>query len=296
MYDSNNSLIHGQSRYPEGGAPHSQVVLKTPYGMFLREDGGFYGMVPDQPRRRCHTLDRDSQISRPRLHTIEEGTRRRYTMDREYLSKMVGKLNDKLSDKRAHVNSMPGSVNNSAASSPVPIFEEQYSHMNRNFIPISTPDSSACSSRTSPSFHRDTLQPFASSPNSPRPRSGSIGTDDIGPMRPRCASFHVNSEGHAAQGRPYSLDQDFLSADGQHHRMTADMRRGSIGASYNLHAKKKSLLVDRHPAYLAHIPDASLFRSIEAQRSPLANEDSSKVRLITCISYAFYANCYNYIY
>lgn len=203
-------------------------------------------------------------------------------MDREYLSKMVGKLSDKL-EKRAHVNSMPGSVNNSAASSPVPIFEEQYSHMNRNFIPISTPDSSACSSRTSPSFHRDTLQPFSSSPNSPRPRSGSIGTDDIGPMRPRCASFHVNSEGHAAQGRPYTLDHDFLSADGQLHRMNADMRRGSIGASYNLHAKKKSLLVDRHPAYLAHIPDASLFRTTETQRSPLANEDSSKV--IICVAF-----------
>lgn len=280
MYDSNSSLIHAPSRYTtEGGPPHSQsqVVLKTPYGMFLREDSGYYGMVPDQPRRRCHTLDRDSQISRPRLHTIEEGTRRRYTMDREYLSKMVGKLSDKL-EKRTHVNSMPGSVNNSAASSPVPIFEEQYMNrnMNRDFIPISTPDSSACSSRTSPLFHRDTLQPFASSPNSPRPRSGSIGPDDIGPMRPRCASFHVNSEGHAAQGRPY-IDHDFLSADSQHHRMSADMRRGSIGASYNLHAKKKSLLVDRHPAYLAQIPDVSLFRTLEPQRSPLANEEPPKV-------------------
>ena len=292
LYDSNGSLIHQQNRF-SGESPHQQqqqqVVLKTPYGTFYREDTGYYGMVPDQPRRRCHTLDRDSQISRPRLHTIEEGSRRRYTMDREYITKMVGKLSDRL-EKRAHVNSMPGSVNSSACSSPVPILEEQYTFMNRNrdFIPISTPDSSACSSRTSPSFHKDTLQPFASSPNSPRPRSGSIGTDDFGPMqRPRCASFHVNSEGHAAQGRSY-MDGDYLSADGQQYRMPAEMRRGSVGASYNLHAKKKSLLVDRHPAYLSqNLTPESVFRKSEKQRSPLALEDSK----VTAIDFLLVKYC-----
>ncbi|KAL4217416.1 Ligand binding domain protein [Mactra antiquata] len=274
MYDSNGSLIMQQSngRFSSENLHPQQVVLKTPYGTFYREDGGYYGMVPDQPRRRCHTLDRDSQISRPRLHTIEEGSKRRATMDREYISKMVSKLSDRL-EKRTHVNSMPGSVNSSACSSPVPIFEDQFSLMNRNrdFMPISTPDSSGCNSRTSPSFLKDTLQPFSSSPNSPRPRSGSFGTDDFGPMqRPRCASFHVNSEGHAAQGRSYK-DGDFLGPDGQHFRKSAE-RRGSVGASYNLHAKKKSLLVDRHPAYLSQMPE-NLFRKTEKQRSPLAVED-----------------------
>lgn len=269
MYDSNGSLIHQPTRFDN---LHQQVVLKTPYGTFYREDSGYYGMLPDQPRRRCHTLDRDSQISRPRLHTIEEGSRRRYTMDREYITKVVGKLSDRL-EKRAHVNSVPGSVNSSACSSPVPILEEQFSLMNRNrdFIPISTPDSSACSSRTSPSFlQKETLQPFASSPNSPRPRSGSIGTDDFGPMqRPRCASesFHLRSQ-HGTHSQRYK-DADYLSADGQY-RMSADMRRGSVGAAYSLLAKKKTLQVDRHPAFLSQMPEGVL-RKPERMRSPLAS-------------------------
>ena len=284
LYDSNGSLGQAQNRLSSEGQPHAQqqVVLKTPYGTFYREDNtGYYGMMPDQPRRRCHTLDRDSQISRPRLHTIEEGNRRRYTMDREYISKMVSKLGDRL-EKRAHVNSMPGSVSNSAASSPVPILEEQYALMNRDFIPISAPDSNASSARTSPSFHKDLLQPFSSSPNSPRPRSGSMGTEDFGPqMRPRCSSFHLNSEGHAAHNRLYSTaDPDFLaSPEGHHFRITADMRRGSVGASHNLHAKKKSLLVDRHPGYLSQIQDP-IFRKFDKQRSPLASESPNNVSFV----------------
>ncbi|XP_052237531.1 uncharacterized protein LOC127848901 isoform X1 [Dreissena polymorpha] len=284
MYDSNNSLIHPSVRYPDAsGSQPAQVVLKTPYGTFYREDTGYYGMVSDQPRRRCHTLDRDSQISRPRLHTIEEGSRRRYTMDRDYISKVVGKLSDRL-ESRTHVNSMPCSVNNSNASSPLPILEEQYSFINRNFIPISTPDSSACSSRTSPShpIHKDMLQPFVSSPNSPsRPRSDSFGAEDASQMRPRCASFHVNTDTvNGVHSRQYgTMEHEYLSPDGQTYRMPAEMRRGSVGASYNLHAKKKSLLVDRHPAYLSQLPDAALFRKMDKQRSPLAHEDMQRQKL-----------------
>ena len=123
MYDSNGSLGHVQARGFNGKVPshQQQHLLNTPYGTFYRgEDTGYYGIVSEQPRRRCHTMDRDSQISRPRLHTIEEGSRRRYTMDREYINNRVSKLSDRL-EKRAHVNSMPGSINSSAASSPVPI-------------------------------------------------------------------------------------------------------------------------------------------------------------------------------
>lgn len=267
--DSNSSL---HPHRLSGEIPtQQQVVLRTPYGTFYREDTGHYGMVPEQPRRRCHTLDRDS-VSRPRLHTIEEGSRRRNTMDREYIHKMVSRLSDKL-EKRTN-DSMPTSITNSATSSPIQ--EEHYSYLNpnREFIPISTPDSSGGNSRTSPSFLKDTLHPFYSSPNSPRPRSGSMGEGDIGPMRPRCSSFHMNSEGHAARSvHPYSIDLDLISPESQHYRMTAEVRRGSVGAAYGLHAKKKSLLVDRHPAYLSRMPDP-IFRKSEKQRSPLASQTS----------------------
>ena len=71
------------------GASHQQVVLRTPYGTFYREEmSGFYGMMHDPPRRRCHTLDRDTLTRPARLHTIEEGNRRRYTMDRDYINKV----------------------------------------------------------------------------------------------------------------------------------------------------------------------------------------------------------------
>ena len=69
-----------------------QVVLRTPYGTFFKEEmSGYYGMMQDQPRRRCNTLDRET-LSRPRLHTIEEGNnRRRYTLDKDYINKMVNR-------------------------------------------------------------------------------------------------------------------------------------------------------------------------------------------------------------
>jgi hypothetical protein len=77
------------------------------------------------------------------------------------------------------------------------------------------------------------------------------------------------------------MDGDYLTADGQQYRMSAEMRRGSVGASYNLHAKKKSLLVDRHPAYLSqNLTHESIFRKSEKQRSPLALDDSNKVKNI----------------
>ena len=274
--DSNNSLH--PHRFSGEVPTQQQVVLRTPYGTFYREDTGYYGMVPptDQPRRRCHTLDRDS-VSRPRLHTIEEGSRRRNTMDREYINKMMNRLSDKL-EKRSNGrgDSMPASISNSATSSPIP--EERYSYLNpnREFIPISTPDSSNSNSRTSPSIMKDTLHPFYSSPNSPRPRSGSMGESDIGPMRPRCSSFHMNSEGHAARNtNPYSIDLDLISPESQHYKMSAEVRRGSVGAAYGLHARKKSLLVDRHPAYLSRLPDSAMFKKSEKQRSPLATQTST---------------------
>ncbi|XP_060074252.1 ecdysone-induced protein 75B, isoforms C/D-like [Ylistrum balloti] len=254
-----------------------QVVLKTPYGTFYREES-FYGLVPDPPRRRCHTLDRET-VSRPRLHTIEEGSRRRNTLDRDYINKMVNKLSDKLEKRAAiHGDSMPPSICNSAASSPIPEEYQHYLNRNHEFIPISTPaDSSACSSRASPQMNRDmllsrdtvmnrdTLLPYGSSPSSPNPRSrsGSMGADDFGNRR-RCYSFHMNSEGRASRGNTqqqqmpvnYQQDQDRLSSEDFNTTLMPDMRRGSIGASYNLHARKKSLLVDRHPAYLSRLSDS----------------------------------------
>ncbi|XP_071103574.1 uncharacterized protein [Haliotis cracherodii] len=256
--DSNG--VPGQ-RLPFEAAAHQQVVLRTPYGTFYREEmSGFYGMVADQPRRRCNTLDRDT-LTRPRLHTIEEGNRRRYTLDREYINKMVNKLSDRL-EKRATFrgDSMPPSISSSAASSPIPEENYPYLNSNREFVPISTADSSHCSSRASPLLNPEGLIAFGSSPNSPRPRSrsGSFGTDDYPNMRPRCYSFHINSEGRAS--RVSSLkqfpDKDQMSADSQY--LSPEMRRGSISSSYGLHARKKSLLVDRHPSYLSVNPETLL--------------------------------------
>lgn len=255
-----------------------QVVLKTPYGTFYREES-FYGLVPDAPRRRCHTLDRET-VSRPRLHTIEEGSRRRNTLDRDYINKMVNKLSDKLEKRAAiHGDSMPPSICNSAASSPIPEEYQHYLNRNHEFIPISTPaDSSACSSRAiSPQMNRDmlmtrdtimnrdTLLPYGSSPSSPNPRSrsGSMGADDFGSRR-RCYSFHMNSEGRASRGNVqqsqmavnYQQERERLTSEDFNSTLMPDMRRGSVGASYNLHARKKSLLVDRHPAYLSRLSDS----------------------------------------
>ena len=270
-YDSGCGSYDGNSvtsmRFPNDSQSH-QVVLKTPYGTFYKEENaGFYGLVSDQPRRRCHTLDRET-VTRPRLHTIEEGNRRRNTLDRDYLNKMMNKLSDKL-EKRAAIrgDSMPPSICNSAASSPIP--EEFHASLNRthhDFIPISMTDStSACSSRASPVFSRDSLLPFgSSSPGSPYPRSrsGSMGQDDFGPMRQRCYSFHMNSEGRASRV-PRNLSANMysderISPDDLQYRLNPEMRRGSVGA----YVRKKSPLADRSSDYLPRFSD-NLFMSPE---------------------------------
>ncbi|KAL8565455.1 hypothetical protein ACOMHN_049432 [Nucella lapillus] len=245
-------------RIPLEAAAHQQVVLRTPYGTFYREEmSGFYGLMPDQPRRRCNTLDRDT-LTRPRLHTIEEGNRRRYTLDRDYINKMVNRLSDKLEQRTAiRGDSVPPSISSSAASSPIP---EEYGVTAANFIPISTAEQTiGIASRTSPIANPEVLtaQPYGSSPSSPRPRSGSFGTDDYEQQRRRCYSFHLNSEGRASR---QALHHKMLAERERHspetqHYLCAEQRRGSIGAACGLHARKRSLLVDRHPSYLACSPD-----------------------------------------
>ena len=274
------------SRPPFEAAAHQQVVLRTPYGTFYREEmSGFYAMVPDQPRRRCNTLDRDT-LTRPRLHTIEEGNRRRYTLDRDYINKMVNKLSDRL-EKRTAIrsdNSVPASISNSAASSPIP--EEKYPYLNssREFVPISRADStisSSCGSPTPDGLH----VPFGSSPTSPGPRSrsGSFGQEDC-QMRPRCYSFHLNSEGRASRTSlpprhhllPERESQLVNESQQQQQYLSAEMRRGSVGASYGLHARKKSLLVDRHPSYLNVNPE--LMRH-EAEKRIAHNQEVAKLQV-----------------
>ncbi|XP_076452428.1 uncharacterized protein LOC143288038 isoform X2 [Babylonia areolata] len=251
----NGSIGPLSQRIPLEAAAHQQVVLRTPYGTFYREEmSGFYGLVPDQPRRRCNTLDRDT-LTRPRLHTIEEGNRRRYTMDKDYINKMVNRLSDKL-EKRTAIrgDSVPPSISSSAASSPIP---EEYGSAG-NFIPISTADPTMGLTRTSPIANPEALlpQPYGSSPSSPRPRSGSFGTDDY-EQRRRCYSFHLNSEGRASRQALHQkimVERERRSPETQHY-LSAEQRRGSIGAACGLHARKRSLLVDRHPSYLAASPD-----------------------------------------
>jgi hypothetical protein len=241
-----------------------QVVLRTPYGTFYREEmSGFYGLVADQPRRRCNTLDRDT-LTRPRLHTIEEGNRRRYTMDREYINKMVNRLSDKL-EKRTAIrgDSMPPSISSSAASSPIP---EEYG-VAGNFVPISTAEQTVGMARGSPVVHPEALmavqQAYGSSPNSPRPRSGSFGADEY-QQRRRCYSFHLNSEGRAScvnAGMHQKMMSERAGAGAERHSLdtqhylSMEQRRGSVGAACGLHARKRSLLVDRHPSYLTSSGD-----------------------------------------
>ncbi|KAK7112386.1 hypothetical protein V1264_011852 [Littorina saxatilis] len=240
---------------PLDAAAHQQVVLRTPYGTFYREEmSGFYGLVADQPRRRCNTLDRDTLV-RPRLHTIEEGNRRRYTLDREYINKMVNRLSDKL-EKRTAIrgDSVPPSISSSAASSPIP---EEYG-CSGNFIPISAAEQTMAMARASPVINPEALmaQAYGSSPTSPRPRSESFGTDEYQNRR-RCYSFHLNSEGRAsrvAMHQKLMAEQERHSPETQHY-LSPDQRRGSVGAACGLHARKRSLLVDRHPSYLANSSD-----------------------------------------
>ena len=215
---------------------------------------GFYGLVADQPRRRCNTLDRDT-LTRPRLHTIEEGNRRRYTLDRDYINKMVNRLSDKL-EKRTAIrgDSVPPSISSSAASSPIP---EEYGGAG-NFIPISAAEQTMSMARTSPVVNPEAMmaQAYGSSPTSPRPRSGSFGADEY-QQRRRCYSFHLNSEGRAsrvAMHQKFMAERELHSPETQHY-LSPDQRRGSIGAACGLHARKHSLLVDRHPSYLAASAD-----------------------------------------
>ncbi|GFO30128.1 nuclear hormone receptor e75 [Plakobranchus ocellatus] len=226
--DSGNAVV-GQ-RLPLEASTHQQVVLRTPYGTFFREEmSGFYGMMADQPRRRCNTLDRDT-LTRPRLHTIEEGNRRRYTLDRDYINKMVNRLSDRLEPRDSCIAPPAASISSSATSSPIQ--EEGSAAAMRGaagstssgysscgsagigggFTPISLPEGAQAGggggslqlpvSRTSPMAAGAGVNVHSTpgSPNS-RSRSGSFSqqADDYLHMRPRCYSFHHNSEGRAAR-------------------------------------------------------------------------------------------------
>lgn len=260
-------------RMPMEGNSHQKLVLQTPYGTFYREEvSGFYGYLPDQPRQRCHTLDRET-MSRPSrsLHVIDEGNRRRYTLDKEYISKMVNKLSHKL-EKRAVVNDdyNPPSVSSSVCSSPVP--DDQYNRLGMG----STPDSSGCSSRTSPVPGKDRYSP--GSPN-PRSRSGSMAEKDY-EIRRRCYSFHLNSEGRAARNlHPTALpmESERLLLDGIQPPYSADTRRGSVGASYGLHRHEKALLIERGGAQYLQTPEA-FYRGIGKRPAKAGPDDAQKVR------------------
>ena len=264
-YDSGIHDSNGVSGLPQRSVlesmSHPQVVLKTPYGTFCREDSlGFYGLIPDQPIRRCHTLERDI-LSRPRLHTIEE--RRRYTLDKDYVDKHMQRMYDRHMLRGSSMpSSLAGSRAGSAASSPIP--PEFFAYQNRGsheFTPISVAEATSVSARGSPMLNQDsllTLPASTSKPGSPNPRSrsGSMGANDLEHMRPRCNSFHMNSEGRASR---YPM-QDNL--DNMY--MSPDMRRGSVGAAYGLYHRKKSLLVDRHPRYLSRLSDG--MKRVDKQR------------------------------
>ncbi|BFZ21718.1 hypothetical protein BsWGS_24757 [Bradybaena similaris] len=262
------NLVIGQ-RLPLDASGH-QIVLRTPYGTFFREEmSGFYGMMTDQPRRRCNTLDRDT-LSRPRLHTIDEGNRRRYTLDKEYINKMANRLNDRLESRNViRGDSLPPSMSNSATSSPI---QEEASMLyqvpsNTNFAPIKVPDGivghpSSLTTRTSPLTGTEAFMAAArsgSSPGSPksRSRSGSFTQEDYANARPRCYSFHLNSEGKAARmslqrrllaGEPGQERDHQMAPDGNHY-LSPDMRRSSVGATYGLHVHKPSSLADRPVSY-----------------------------------------------
>ena len=250
---------------------HPHLVLKTPYGTFYREDSlGYYGLVSDQPIRRCHTLERDT-LSRPRLHTIEE--RRRYTLDKDYMDRKNYNLSERLQMEKVALrgNSMPPSLAGSAASSPVP---PQFFLDTRSpeLKPSSESHSASNSLRGSPMFSSENFIPIPSTspkPGSPnfRSRSGSMGMDDYSQLRPRCYSFHMNSEGKASRDPSREALQESYT-------MSAEMRRGSVGAVYGLHHKKKSLLVDRHPRYLSRLSD-----TIVKRVDKIKSQETKKVRI-----------------
>lgn len=281
-----SSLLTTQKQVLKNSNQSSQVFLQTPYGLFLRDESR-YNFIPDQPRPRCHTLDRDT-VPRSKLHRVDDGTmsrRRTYTLDREYLTKVVSKLSDRL-EKRAAIrgDSKPPSISNSAASSPIPEENQQPTYLNnRDFVPIATVESSTNSSRGSPMPDRDLHIPYSSSPSSPhpRPRSDSAGTDDLAPRmdyapRPRCYSFH---DGRAS--RPANVqhlpDVDRISVDNSQTLLVPDMRRRSVGASYGLHTRKASLLIDIHPSDLSRTAN-QLLKS-EETRTPCTELPESSVSL-----------------
>ena len=144
------------------------------------------------------------------------------------------------------------SISSSAASSPIP---EEYA-LPGSFIPVSD----HC--RTSPEALMAQVYGAAASPSSPRPRTGSLGGDEFQQQRRRCYSFHLNSEGQASR---LAMHQKMVSGgpggvqpmpDSQHY-LPVEQRRSSVGAACGLHARKRSLLVDRHPAYVGSAAVAS---------------------------------------
>lgn len=76
----------------------------------------------------------------------------------------------------------------------------------------------------------------------------------------------MNSEGKAARDPSREALQESYT-------MSAEMRRGSVGAVYGLHHKKKSLLVDRHPRYLSRLSD-----SIVKRVDKIKSQETKKVR------------------
>ncbi|KAI8776090.1 mucin-12 isoform X2 [Biomphalaria glabrata] len=297
--ESDNNLVIGQ-RMPLDPTGHQQVVLKTPYGTFVREEfSGFYGMMAaDQPRRRCNTLDRDT-LTRPRLHTIEERNRRRYTLDKDYINKMVNRLSDRLEIRNtARGDSVPASISNSATSSPIQ--EEGMYSGSTGFTPI-TPDGTmphqvGNMTRSSPLAGSDAMLLSSvrteSSPGSPtsRSRSGSLSIDDSASMRPRCYSFHINSEGRAARMpphcRPMPGDEMSMSPDANQY-LSPEMRRSSVGATYGPHIKKQPMMekhhfaqrgldLDKRPTSSHHMVIKHLISDVPVYGMPLTSDMTSQ--------------------
>ena len=88
-----------------------------------------------------------------------------------------------------------------------------------------------------------------------RSRSGSFTQEEFVNMRPRCYSFHLNSEGHAA--RMNQQHRIMADKEGNEHLkpdsnqfITPDVRRSTVGATYGLHARKHALAVDRSSSHM----------------------------------------------
>ena len=209
----------------------SQVVLRTPYGTFYREEvNGFYSLVTSEPPRwRCNTLDRDT-VSRPRMHTVDEGNRRRYTLDRDHINRMINRLSDKL-EKRTDIRADVTAHNSSVSSSPL---QEEFG-CHSSFVPIS-----AAVQRADELMATDAVKD---------PRMASTGLLAPFPVdeyqdRRRSYSFHLNSQGHASRVKmPKMIDGhcgDVVA--GSQHLPSAQTtcRRSSVGTVSGLHASKRS--------------------------------------------------------